>query len=236
MTVRGARSFVDQWWRVGGLVGILFVVLFIIGAFIIEGDTPMSDDSASDIRKYFVDHPHKFLVGEFLIAFAFVFFLLPFASALRSFLGRAEGPAAIWSRLVFAGALLMTAVGAAASGLQGALAYSAAGFADDNILKTIVNANYYTFTTAFPFLAALMVLSASVVILRTGALWRWLGGFGVIFAIAAVISTLAVLNDDPMGPLGVLGFIVFIALGVWILIAGAGMLMKQAPPEHGATS
>ena len=235
MTVRsGAASWLDQWWRVGGAAGILYLILFIIGAIILQSDTPMSDDSAADIRKYFVDHPHKYIVGDFLIGLSFVFLFLPFASSLRAFLGRAEGSSAVWSRLVFGGALLFTAVGAATSGLQGGLAYSAANFTDDNILKTVVNANYYTFTTAVPFLAGLTVLSASIVVLRTGALWRWLGVLGILFTVAAVISTLAVLNDDPEGPLGILGFINFIVFGVWILITSAGLLMKQAPPEQAA--
>ena len=229
MTV-SSRSLMNQWWRLGGLAGILYVVLFVIG-ILIEGDTPMPDNSASDIKQYFVDNGDKFMIGDFIIGIGFVFFFLPFASALGSFLGRSEGEPPVWSRLIFFAAITFTAIGAAASSFLGALAYTAGDFTDDNLLKSFVDANYYAFTTAGPLLAGLLVLSASIVILRTKALWQWLGWLGLIFTIAAVISSLSVLNDDPNSPLGIMGFIVFISYGVWILIASVGMWLKEAPPE-----
>ena len=106
------RRLTDQWWKLGGAAGIVFVVLFII-AVLLQADVPMADDSAADIKKYFSDHPKRYMVGDFVFAFAHLFFFLPFASALRAFLGRAEPPDNMWSRLVFAGAVLFTAVGAA---------------------------------------------------------------------------------------------------------------------------
>jgi hypothetical protein len=231
MSMRSSGSFLDEWWKVGGAAGILFLVFFIIGAIVLQGNVPMPDDSAGDIKKYFVDHPRKYMVGDFLIGFGFVFLFLPFASCLRTFLWLAEGPSGVWSRLVFAGALLFAGVGAATSGVQGSLAYTAAKFGDDNLLKTMIAMSYYTFTTAVPFLAALMVFSASLVILRTAVLWNWLGFFGIALSVAAVISSLAVLNDDPMGPLGILGLVAFIGLAVWILLTSIGLLMKEAPPD-----
>ena len=76
-----------------------------------------------------------------------------------------------------------------------------------------------------------MVLSASIVIWRTGALWRWLGALGFAFAVVAVISSLAVLNRDPMSALGLLGMIAFVALGVWILATSAALLARKVTPE-----
>lgn len=46
------RSFdpMTQWWRLGGILGIIFVVLFLIGGFVLQGDSPGYKDSIGDIR------------------------------------------------------------------------------------------------------------------------------------------------------------------------------------------
>src|SRR5947208_12373086 len=231
MALESPQALQTQWWRLGGVAGIIFVIIFLIGIIGLQGDTPMPDDSPADIRSYCLDHGRRYMVGDFLIGFGFIFFFLPFASVLRSYLGLAEGPLALWSRLVFGGALLFTAVGASTSGIQGALAYSRGTFTDDNLLKTAIDINYYTFTSAFPFTAALMVLSASIVIWRTGALWRWLGALGFAFAVVAVISSLAVLNRDPMSALGLLGMIALVATDVWILATCTALRPRNVPPD-----
>ncbi len=224
---------VNQWWKLGGLAGVVYVVLFVV-AVVLEGDTPMAGDKASEIKDYFSGKGDTFIFGEWLIAVGFVFFFLPFVSAVRSFLGQAEGQSFVWARLTFAAGVIMTAIGGAASGAQGALAYGAVDYADDQLVRTLVAMQYYVFTVAFGLLVGLLILSASIVILRTGALWKWLGGLGVLIAIASVISSLAVLDEDPEGPLGILNLIVFIAFGVWILATSAGLLMKDALPEPAA--
>jgi hypothetical protein len=217
----------DDWWKIGGAAGIAFIVLFIIGAIVLQGDTPMADDSAEEIRSYFADHAKAYLIGDFLTGLAFIFLFLPFASALRSYLGLAEGANGMWSRLSYTGALLMVAIGGATSATNGALAYAHADFADDAILKTLNNMTYYTFTTTFPFAGALLVLPASIVILRTRVLWSWLGWLGLAYSIVAVISSLAVLNRDPNSPLGLLAFMVFIALAIWIIATSVGLLTRE---------
>jgi len=222
-------GLLKQWWRLGGAASIGFVVLFII-ALVIEGDTPMTDDSAGEVRSYFADNRDRFLVGEFLIGLGFVFFFLPFMSALRTLLGRAEGGAQTWSRLAFAAAVLALAGGIAASGSFGALAYAAADKADDDLVTTLVDMNYYTFTTAVPMLVALVLMSTSIVVLRTAVLWTWIGWFGLALAAAAVVSTFAILDEDPQGPLGILGLAVFIAWGVWQLAIGFAMLRLSEEP------
>ena len=226
---RSSRTLMDQWWKLGGAAGILFVVLFIIG-IILQGNNLMPDDPAGDIRGYYAAHHDKYLAGDYIIGTAFVFFLLPFASALRSFLGLAEGENGVWSWLVFAGALLTTAVGGATAWTQAALAYSSADFTDDNILKTLNNANYYTFTSIFPLAMALMILFASIVILRTRALWPWLGYFGLVETLVLLLTRFAVFSTDPNGVFGVIGFISFIGLGIWIIAASIGLWLRDAPP------
>lgn len=234
MSARSRESVLDSWWRIGGVLGILFVILFIVGAMALQGNTPMANDSAEKIKTYFSDHPHRYMVGDFLISIAFIFFFLPFASALTSFLGRAEGEPLL-SRLAWAGALLFTAVGGATSAVQGNLAYSGAGYADDNLLKTLINMNNYTFTLVVPFTMALLVSATSLVSLRTAVLPKLHAWFGLALSVAAVISSLGILSKDPQGPLGTVGFIAFIAFGIWMLATGGLMARRESTPARAMT-
>src|SRR4029077_14241233 len=126
---------------------------------------------------------------------------------LRTLLAAAEGPYHVWSNLFFAGAIILTAVGGATAGVQGALAYNRGAFADDNLLKTLNALNYYSFSLAFALIEALLLLSGSLVILRTAVLWTWLGWLGLVMVVVSALGALAILSTDPTGPLGILGLV-----------------------------
>ena len=229
---RRASGMLDRWWRWGAAAGILFVVLFIVG-LIVQGSTPSVDDPVTKVKDYFLDHRDRWLVGDYLIGLAFLLFFLPFLSCLRGLLARAEGDEAVWSRVVFAAGIAFLVVGAATSLAQGALAYGAVAHAGDDVIQTLTDIDYYGFTT-ISLAAGVLVLAASIVILRTGILWAWLGGLGLLEAVIAVIAPLAVLSRDPDSALGILGFIAFIGFGVWIILVAVGMWMTKALPDRAA--
>ena len=76
-----------QWWRIGGICGIVLVVLFVVGAIVLQGDTPTYDQSAAEIREFWADDGQRYLIGDYLIGIGFVIFFLAFLSALRGLLG-----------------------------------------------------------------------------------------------------------------------------------------------------
>src|SRR3972149_8157913 len=114
--------FFDKWWRVGGVAGILFLIMFIVG-IVVRGEPPTFDDPVDEIRDWFTDNGEQYLIGDYLTTLAFVFFFLPFLASLRGLLASAEGGPAGWSRVTFAGGITFLGFGAGARPFWGALAH-----------------------------------------------------------------------------------------------------------------
>ena len=166
--------FFEKWWRVGGLMGVLFLVVFFVGASV-QGESVAFDDPVDEIRGWFADNGEQHLVGNYLIVLAFVLFFIPFLASLRGLLAGAEGEPAVWSWVAFSGGLALVLIGFVASLFRGTLAYAfgVAEGGDRETIRTLMYLNHLgeaTFVLAFvPF-----VLGSSLVIARTAVLWRWL--------------------------------------------------------------
>ncbi len=222
-------ELLNKWWRLGGLAGIGFVIMFAVSLGLQSG-VPDVESSAGEVREYFTDDKDLFLIADYLGALAFIFLFVPFISSLSGLLGRAEGNPAVWSRVVFAAGVVLLALGGASASFRVALAFEA-DQTDDSVLLTLMNLDYVAFA-ALPIVAGLFVLAASLVILKTGVLWRWLGWLGLPIAVVAVISGLATFDTDPFGPLAILGRVALIAWLVWTLGVSVQMLnMQEAPAE-----
>jgi hypothetical protein len=222
--------FIGPWWRIGGVLGIVHVVLFLIGGFALQGESPSRGDSIEEIRQYFTDDGDLYLAGDYVLAIGFVFAFLPFAVILRWMLGSAEGWPPIFSWLTVIGATTATALGAAAGAFWGALALSADNpEVDDSVVRAFMEADAYVFTTlALPI--ALFIGSASVVMLRTGIFWRWLGALGLLAALLLVIGVSWPIDGDEEGALAIPGFIGFPLWGIWTLVTSVAMIMRKDEP------
>jgi len=225
--------FFDKWWRVGGVAGILFLIMFIVG-ITLQGEPPTFDEPVDEIRDWFADNGEQYLVGDYLTGLAFLLFFLPFLASLRGLLAVAEGGPAVWSRVAFAGGLLFLIFGGVASFFWATLAYSfgTVGNGDDGTLKTLKTLMYLDqvgFSTGALAVIPLM-LGASLVTLRTGVLWRWLSLLGLIVAVFAGIAGASSLTSDPDGALGGIGFIGFIGFGLWMLLVSVNMILKKEAP------
>jgi hypothetical protein len=223
----------EQWWRLGGICGILFIVTFIIGS-VVQGSTPSYGDATADVRSYFVDHGNKYLAGDFIYGLAVLLFFFPFASALRSLLGVAEAGVQMWSRLVFAGAVLFLAIAAAGGAMWTTLAFgNFAQTANDETINLLMALD----VGSWHFIgAALFLLSspAGLVIWQTKVLPTWLAALSLIYGVLALISLLAILADNPDD--SVLGFIGFLGGAFWILITSIAMIMKKEAPVPATAS
>jgi hypothetical protein len=69
----------------------------------------------------------------------------------------------------------------------------------------------------------------------TGVFWRWLGGLGLVIGIAAFITPLGILDDDPEDVFDMIGLIPFIGLAVWVVATSVGMIMKKEEPLPATT-
>jgi hypothetical protein len=213
------------------MFGIGFVILFIIGPVLLTGDTPTRDDSIEDIRKFFADDGEMYLVGDYIAGIAFTFFFIPYLVTLRWVLGSAEGWPPIWSWVTVLGGVGFLVIGGTQSVFFGALAISEGKpeVISDESIRLIMEITTYGFT-GFSLTMGLFVASASLVVLRTGVLWRWLAALGFLAAVLAVVGASWTIDGDEEGALAVLGFIGAPLTLLWILISSIGMIMMKEEP------
>ena len=222
--------FFDKWWRVGGVAGILFIIVFIVG-IVLQGEAPAFDDPVDEIRDWFADNGEQYLVGHYLIVLGFVLFFLPFLSSLRGILARAEGDPAVWSWVTFLGGVLIIIVGAVAGMFWATLAYGYGirSDGDEATIRTLMHLDLAAFST-LPMVFIPFVLGTSIVILRTGVFWRWLPIIGLIVAVFSAIGGASLLTSDHAGALGGVGAIGFIGAPIWILLLSVNMILKSEAP------
>jgi hypothetical protein len=224
-----------QWWRIGGMLGIAFPILFLVVIFGVQGEEPALHAPIEEIREFYTDHGDRYLVGGYLFGLGLVLLFLPFVTSLSALLGRVEGAPAVCSRLVLVGgvlfvaALLITNVGSAL----------AMGAGDPEVDTAAVRTLAYVETVTFSVTTlpvALMLLSASAVIWRTAVVWRWLALLGLVAALAGVVSPLMVLDGgDEEGPFGALMFLVaFPGMLLWTLLVGVNMVRRRELPGETA--
>ena len=228
-------GLMSQWWRLGGVFGIGFAVFPAVGLLILQIDAVNYDNPIREIKEYFVDDGDIYLVGDYLIFIGFVFFFFPFLLSLRALLGRVEGGINLYSWLSFVGGLSLFLMAYVSSIALGALALGAAGdpSVNDSSIQTLVYLDAYGFA-GVPLFGALLWFAASVVIYRTGVLWRWLAFLGVAAGVLGVIGAAWPIDGDPDGFLGIVFDISLIGFLVWVLLVSIAMVMKKELPAPAA--
>jgi hypothetical protein len=221
------NSLFRQWWRLGGVCGLAFIILFIIGV-IVQGETPTYGDSVEKVRAYWVDDGETYLIGDFIVGLGFILFFLPFASALRSLRGVAEGGVQMFSRISFAGAVLFIALAGAEGAAWTSLAVGdfAENASDDtiNLLMSLDMAGSHFLPAAL----AIMALPSGLVMVQTRVLPIWLGALTLIYSVLAIVSSLSILADNPEdSPVGWIGFV---GGAIWILLTSIVMVTKKDAP------
>ena len=221
------NGFLDQYWRVGGACGILFIVMFVIGAILQGGEPAAYDDPIEEIRAFWVDDGDSYLLGDYVIGLGFIIFFVPFLSAVRSVLGAAEGESQMFSRSFFAGAILFIALAAAAGSFWTTLAWgNVAENASDETIQTLMwldlAANHFV-----PAGIAIMLLPAAFVLLRTRVLPLWLGVVTLLIGVVAVLSMLSIFGDSSDDDYGWVGFPL---TGIWVLATSIVLILRKDAP------
>lgn len=123
----------------------------------------------------------------------------------------------------------MVAVASVGSGFLGSmmLAFEPGSF-DDVVLRLVLYADAYTFSAVVGIGAALFLVATSIVVLRTGTLWKWLGWFGLVIALLALIGAGWPLHGDPQGGLAYMSFGSFALFAIWSLLVGINLLRTPA--------
>jgi hypothetical protein len=198
------------------LSGIVFVVLVLVSAFIL--DTPDSNASASKVLTFYQAHQNAASASGLLTGLAVIFGLF-FFGYLRDYLR--QDRATRWlASTAFGGVILFAVGGALSAGSLFALGDQphVLNAAAAQTLNLIQSDGSVGFTQAG---LAVFFLATAVAILRGRLLPAWLGWVSVVLGLVAASL--------------VLTFFAFIATGVWVIVVAVMLWVKAgragAEPE-----
>jgi hypothetical protein len=224
------------WWRLAGVLGLAWFVLFFVGGVVLHGEPLAYDAPLQQARDYFRNGSQAYLVGDYIARLGFVFGFLPFVAALQARLGAVEAEPRILSRLVFGAGLVTFAVGDAAKFFLNAVALAGGGPAiSDDSLRMLLYADSVAISTiGAP--AGLMVFAASWLIWTRRALWRWTALLGVAAGVLLVLGAAFPLEHSSTGPLFAVRFVGFIGLVLFVVACSLSMLFGTRDREPVAAS
>jgi magnesium-transporting ATPase (P-type) len=204
--------------RWGGIAGIVFAVLFVVG-FLFVADTPEGDESNAEWVRHFADSDNRrmIIIGVIVWALAVLAFLV-FLGVLRERL-RSASPGAEWiSTVAFASGLVFVAMLAAAGLGAGSVAASvefsdAPVPRDADVLRTFDSLGFGALLLFGSATAGLLIITTSVVGGRAGFLPRWLVVTGYV-----------------AGVIVLLGGLFFIPLALFVLwMIAVGIVLLRSP-------
>jgi hypothetical protein len=209
----------NRGWLVPLVTGLGFAVLLII-SFIVTGEPKSADHSPGEIANWYSDNKDSAEIGSF-IGIVAAGFLIFFGAYLRKVF---EPGAGLMLSILPLIAVSIVALGGA---IDGMLTFAAAEAVDDIPAPEIQTIQAIWDNDFLPLLLGVLVFNWSVglAVLRSGALPKWLGWWGIVFG----VITLA----------GPIGFIGAPGAALWIIIASIMLSMRarsaSAPVQPAAT-
>ena len=199
-------------WLVPLVTGLGFAVLLII-SFIVSGDPKSADDGPAQVAQWYRDNKDAAEIGSFIGAVAGGF-LIFFGAYLRKVFE--PGAGLMLSTLPLIGVAIV-AVGAT---IDGTLMFAAAEAADDIPAPEIQTIQAIWDNDFLPFLLGVLVFNWSVglAVLRSGALPKWMGWWGIVFGVVSLA--------------GPIGFIGAPGAGLWVIIASIMLSMRARGPRE----
>jgi hypothetical protein len=223
-----AIMFSDNDWsvrRVTGVLGVLFFIGMVVSFAMFGPIQPAPDDPISEIRDFYANDDSVILAANWVAAVTIVFFFLPFAAGLRTVLAARDVDGGIWSRTAFGIAVAIVGVGGAGGVfIPSAMLAFDTGDLDDSAMRLMLYADAYAFGVILAVGIALFLAANSLVVLRTGAVWRWLAWFGLVVAVLALIGAWWPLDGDPQGPLAAMSFTAGPLMALWVLLVSINLL------------
>jgi hypothetical protein len=196
------------------LSGVVAVVLWIIGIFVVDDASP-GDDNASEVLAAFEDEDTSIFVGSFLFVLGTVLFIF-FLGSLRDALLRAEGHPGRFTAVAFAGGLGKAVFDMGFVGVftAGAIAADETDDLSPQAAQAIANLDTAFFIGA-EFMAVVFLAAAGTVILTSRALPVWLGWLALLIALGLLIV-----------PIG-WAFLLF-GVPLWVLLASVLLFMRAS--------
>lgn len=198
--------------------GLVFVLLLVAGSFVVS--TPSAFDPVSAVIAQYVRHHTAILVSCYLSVLAGPCFLL-FLASLQRRLERTATGESLLPAVAFGAGLLAIGVVYVWSAIPAALALGVATPRNAAVVPALLG-----LSTVLGFFSDVLfgvtVAAASLDIVRTRALPRWVGGVGLVSAALFGLNQLAI--AQPRGPLGLAGFLGFVLFLVWTLATSIALL------------
>ncbi len=212
-----------RWERWASATGIGFVAALLAG-YAIAPRPPKLSDTAATFADYFVHNQSSILVGTMLAAGAGGVMLLWWLGSLRLFLRRRETDGGRLSAVAFGSGVVGLVILLQFLAIRAALAFGLAGTVAPSVSKGFYGFAY-TLDALNVFPVGALVVAASVSSLRSGAFPKWLVWLGLLAGVARWVTGLdVVLKESVFGDEGVIGFVVFVTVLVWIVAASIVMV------------
>lgn len=214
-----------QWERIGAAAGIAFVVLLVVGTFMVPAP-PHIDASTAKITTYVNDHRNALLASQVVGALSVLSFLW-FVGHLRHVLDRAEGGTEALSPIVLVSGATLAAGGILASMPMTLLAFMAkgpGGLVDGPTVRLMFDLVQITGGLA-TLLFAPFLLAMGYAMVRKELVAEWLGWLSMAVAALDVVAGVGLMTQATYSAgWTFLGYAGFLAAGVVILIASVSMV------------
>jgi hypothetical protein len=215
------RRGLEAW---AGLGGILYAVLFVVGAILALGGAPDGDAAPAKVIRYYSDSGHRgrISVGWILIVLG-VFFFLWFLGRLWQVV-RGFDTVGVLSLVVAVGGAVYAALTLAGIALNVGIRTMSDDTYHHQVFPELIHAAgdaSYVIHASGGIGVGAMMIAASVAALRAGALPGWVGWLSVAFGIIALFSVL---------------FFPQFAILIWMLVAGWLVFRATPASVYGAQS
>jgi hypothetical protein len=215
--------------RLQAATGLVFVLLSLVALFALP-PRPAAGASAKEITSYYTVHSSAVQAVDYIFLLGLLFSLW-FIGYVRTVFARAEGETHHLSTLFFGSGVAAVAIGMVFWGMGLALPRQAA---DLGVIKAL--SDVVTFGISMTFLLNFLhVGTASVLVLRTGVLPRWVGVFGAVIAVVLFLGSLSLVATSGFfavgGPFALLTFVALlldVLVVSVVLIVMAGSVRKEA--------
>ena len=215
------------WERLGAISGLLFVVLYFTAFFGLQDldFPPAGSASAEEIRSFIEREQPRIALATISYAAAWTAFLW-FVAGIRM---TATAPDSV-RRLEWVAAsagMILAGLSLAGVGLQAEIVLSDPTTGEATILSqwALFDASGGLFGVT-PILRAVFIGALSLVAMREGGLWRWLGWFGLAVTAANVLGGIDFVIPADWSLTGhpLLDLLAFLA---WILFASVVLLVQR---------
>ncbi len=209
------------WERLQAATGLVFVLLSLIALFALP-TRPAAGASANEIAAYYTAHSGAVQAVVYLFLLGLLFSLW-FIGYLRTVFARAEGEPHHLSTLFFGSGVAAVAIGMVFWGMSLALPGKAA---DLGVIKALSDVVSFGISMTF-LLNFLHVGTASVLVLRTGVLPRWVGVFALVVAVVLFVGSLSLVATSGFFAVGgPFAFLAFLALLLDVLVVSIVLIVK----------